>query len=178
VITNVGRAVQLIDEGLIREVLEKARRSNRRRMNHNFHNGPEDNPHRFLNILVEGSYVAPHRHLNPPKAESFIVLDGFVLVFCFDDVGNICGRYLLGNRRHPQEVPLAFSNLRVARGIDLPSGVWHTIAAVTPYAVCFEVKPGPWDPATDKEFAQWAPPENDSNAAEYLDTLLRQGRRP
>jgi hypothetical protein len=38
--------------------------------------------------------------------------------------------------------------------------------------VCFEVKPGPWERATDKEFAEWAPAESDPAAAEYLRRLL------
>jgi len=58
-------------------------------------------------------------------------------------------------------------------GIDLAPGLWHTGAAVTETAVCFEVKPGPYDVATDKEFAPWAPTEGDPAAAAYLDELMR-----
>ncbi|MCZ7678049.1 MAG: hypothetical protein M5U28_04420 [Sandaracinaceae bacterium] len=36
----------------------------------------------------------------------------------------------------------------------------------------YEVKPGPWDPATDKEMAPWAPPEGDPRAAELVRALL------
>ena len=152
-------AVQLIGDGLIAQVLDKARRSTRLRANHNFHSGAEANPQRFLNVLVEGTYIAPHRHRDPPKTESFLVLEGCVAVLCFDDNGAITDRYLVGSGSD-------------AKGIDLPAGVWHTIAAVTPHAVCFEVKPGPWDPATDKEFASWAPMEGDPGAPAYLASLL------
>ena len=64
------------------------------------------------------------------------------------------------------------ANATVARGIDLRPGLWHSIAALTPVAVCYEVKPGPWDPATDKEFAPWAPEEGSDAASQYLATLL------
>jgi cupin fold WbuC family metalloprotein len=153
--------MQLIDEQIIRNTLEAARKSPRRRMNHNFHSGPEDNPHRFLNVLLKDTYVAPHRHLRPPKAESFLVLEGCIVLISFHDDGSVRNRYFLG------DAPPA-----TARGIDLEPGVWHTITAVTPHAVCYEVKPGPWDPATDKEFAPWAPREGDPDAAEYLRRLL------
>jgi cupin fold WbuC family metalloprotein len=57
-------------------------------------------------------------------------------------------------------------------GIDIQPGVWHTILPRTERVVCFEVKPGPWLPSTDKEFAAWAPAENDQGAAEYCKALL------
>jgi cupin fold WbuC family metalloprotein len=80
----------------------------------------------------------------------------------FVDDGTMRSRLFLG------DTPPA-----TARGIDLEPGLWHTLTAVTPHAVCYEVKPGPWDPATDKEFAPWAPLEGDPRAEEYLRTLLR-----
>src|SRR5262249_53976449 len=106
----------------------KARQSPRRRMNYNFHAGPEGNPHRFLNLLLENTYVAPHRHLRPPKAESFLVLEGRIAMFCFGDDGSVRSRHLLGHGDAAEAV-----------GIDLPAGVWHSLTAVTPYAVCYEV---------------------------------------
>ena len=27
----------------------------------------EDNPHRFLNVMVRGTYIIPHRHCDPPQ---------------------------------------------------------------------------------------------------------------
>jgi cupin fold WbuC family metalloprotein len=156
-------AMQLIDDQIIRATLEAARQSPRRRMNHNFHSGPEDNPHRFLNVILRGSYVAPHRHLRPPKAESFLVLEGCLVLICFADDGAVRSRHYLG------DTPPA-----TARGIDLEPGVWHTLVVVTPHAVCYEVKPGPWDPATDKEFAPWAPREGDPRAEEYQRGLVGQ----
>ncbi|MEO5923018.1 MAG: WbuC family cupin fold metalloprotein [Bryobacteraceae bacterium] len=151
--------VQLLTDSLIESVKTKARTSPRLRANHNFHAGPDDNPHRFLNVLTYGTYVAPHRHKDPPKAESFIVLEGKIAFFIFDDAGNVEQRITLG----PGEP---------ARGIDLAPGLWHTLAALSPQAVCYEVKPGPWDPATDKEFAPWAPQEGDALASAYLRKLL------
>jgi cupin fold WbuC family metalloprotein len=154
--------VKLISESLFNEVADLAAVSPRRRMNHNFHSGPIDNPHRFLNVLLRGTYVRPHRHLDPPKAESFLVLEGSADVILFDDAGSITARYRLG----------AESSEGRLWGVDLLPGVWHTIAPRTDRVVCFEVKPGPWEPASDKEFAAWAPAEEDPSAAAYSQALL------
>ena len=150
--------VQLIDEQLIEATLEKARRSPRLRANHNFHASHADGFHRFMNAWVRGTYVAPHRHIAVPKPEAFMMLRGELACFVFDDSGRVLERAVLGrDGRH---------------GIDLAAGVWHTLAPLTEEAVCFEVKPGPWDPATDKEFAPWAPLEGDPRASAYLAGLL------
>jgi len=163
---------QVIDEALIRATVDRARVSTRGRTNYNFHSGPAENPHRFLNVLMRGSYVAPHRHVTPPKSETFLVLEGLLALFCFYDHGSVQSVHLLGNARGVP-LPEHWRKLPVGRGIDLPAGIWHTVTAVSEYAACLEVKPGPWDPATDKEFAAWAPKEGDSAAAEYLERLLQ-----
>jgi hypothetical protein len=51
-------------------LIERARQSTRLRTNHNFHFSMEDNPHRFLNVMVQGTYIIPHRHRDPSKSES------------------------------------------------------------------------------------------------------------
>jgi cupin fold WbuC family metalloprotein len=152
--------VQLIDTPLLEATLDRARASSRLRTNHNFHPDLASNPHRFLNAWVRGSYAAPHRHLANPKAESFLVLVGEIVVFLFDDTGEITEHHVLGQGG--------------LLGIDLAPGIWHTLAPLSETAVCYEVKPGPYDAATDKEFAPWAPLEGDPTAAAYLQRLLRQ----
>ncbi|MDP2996913.1 MAG: WbuC family cupin fold metalloprotein [Bryobacterales bacterium] len=164
--------VQTITEELIDAVVAQARQSARRRKNYNFHTGDQDNPHRFLNALLHGSYVRPHRHLTPPKAESFLVLRGHAAAFVFDDHGVVVSGHILGQGAYPGRRPSHVTDGSVARGIDLAPGLWHCVAALTPVAVCYEVKPGPWDPATDKEFPPWAPDEGSAEAVRYLATLL------
>jgi cupin fold WbuC family metalloprotein len=154
--------VKIISASLFDAVADRASASSRLRMNHNFHSGPEDNPHRFLNVLLQGTYIRPHRHSRPPKAESFLVLEGIADVILFDDHGIVTARHRLG----------AGSPEGHVWGVDLPPGVWHTIVPRTPRVVCFEVKPGPWDPASDKEFASWAPEENDPAVGTYVSGLL------
>ena len=165
-------AVQLITEELIDAIVNQARQSTRRRKNYNFHAGDGDNPQRFLNVFLEGSYLRPHRHLRPPKPESFLLLKGHMAAFVFDDEGNVQSGYLLGDGPFSGKVPSRIDAKTTARGIDLLPGLWHCIAALTTVAVCYEVKPGPWNPATDKEFAPWAPEEGSAEATRYLEALL------
>jgi cupin fold WbuC family metalloprotein len=151
--------VQLMTKALFERVLAEAQASPRRRMNFNFHKSLDENPSRLLNVLLRGTYITPHRHSDPPKAESFVVLEGRIAVFIFDDAGRMVERH-------------ALSRQDAALGIDIPPGVWHTAAALSNHAVCFEVKPGPYAQAVDKEFAPWAPREGDPRSAEYLEALL------
>jgi cupin fold WbuC family metalloprotein len=153
-------AVQLIDAALLDATLARALTSPRGRINHNFHPDMASNPHRFLNAWTRGSYAAPHRHLAVPKPESFIVLRGELGLFVFDDAGDVTETHVLGRNG--------------VIGIDLAPGLWHTVAALSETAICFEVKAGPYDAATDKEFAPWAPREGDPAAAAYLADLLRK----
>ncbi len=157
--------VRFIDRPLIEHLLAQARQNPRRRINFNFHLTPEEDPNRFLNVMLEGTYVAPHRHAVVPKPEMFVVLEGQIAVFTFDDDGAVeaCGAAGEGTAEG-----------RVA--VDLPAGVWHTLAVLTPHAVLVEVKPGFYDPATDKQFAPWAPREGEQGAGDYLEKLVKLAR--
>jgi cupin fold WbuC family metalloprotein len=150
--------VQFIDSDLFGPLKQKALDSQRLRTNYNFHSGDEDNPHRFLNVLAKGTFVPPHRHLDPPKSETILILEGRVGLFFFDDDGNVTSAVVLGGS----------SRL----GVDIPAGVWHTLVALTPFAVVFEVKAGPYLAAQGKDFPAWAPRDGDPEVSGYLERLL------
>ncbi len=139
----MSSVVQFIDSDLFGPLKQKALDSPRLRTNHNFHSGDEDNPHRFLNVLAKGTFVPPHRHLDPPKSETILILEGRVGLLLFDDDGNVTLAVVLGGS----------SRL----GVDIPAGVWHTLVVLTPFAVALEVKPGPYLAAQGKDFPAWAP---------------------
>ncbi len=156
--------VQTIGRELIAALVEKARSAPRGRVHHNFHASPEENPNRFLNVMTAGAYIAPHRHREPPKAEALVVLEGEVALFTFDGQGAVEAVHRIG--------PAAG-----VWGVDVAPGAWHTLAVMSAHAVCYEVKPGPYDAATDKEFAPWAPREGDPAAPEYLRLLVERATR-
>jgi cupin fold WbuC family metalloprotein len=146
--------VRLIDTVLIGEVRNQALLSSRKRLNHNFHQ-LEETYQRFLNILCRGTYVRPHRHTEPPKAETFLILEGKISFLVFDDSGSIIESHILqaGGPKY---------------GIDILPGVWHSLVCISDTAVCFEGKHGPYNPANDKDFAPWAPLESTEDARKYL----------
>lgn len=154
--------VKLIDQNLFEYMLHEAHASPRKRKNFNFHPTLQDNPHRFLNVMLRGTYVTPHRHLTPPKPESFLVLQGALLFFIFNDDGSIREMHRLGGENNPV-------------GIDIEAGLWHTLVVDGDHAIIYEVKPGPYDPSEDKQFAPFAPHEGEAGTAEYLNSLIAYG---
>ena len=83
--------MKLIDKQLLDDVSRQAQKSDRLRMNYNFHQSLDDKCHRFLNAVEPGTKVEIHRH--PTKDESFVLLrkerrDGFLFQeSCFLRIG-------------------------------------------------------------------------------------------
>jgi len=156
-----------IDHDLVRRKAADATRSARKREIHNFHKDDPDTLQRMLNAIQPGSYIRPHRHLNPPKAESIILLQGSLAFASFADDGSL-----------DESGCLLIDPARSIYGCDIRAGVWHTIFALAPDTVVFEVKAGPYDPTVDKEFAPWSPPEGSPEAATFLAELEDRFGRP
>ncbi len=140
-----------IDDVLLDNVSLLARSSERKRSMVRFHEFA-DPVQRMLNAIEPGTYVQPHRHANPDKPEVFVALRGRVLVVRFEDGGN------------PVEGVIVDAGGPV-RGIEVSPGAWHSFFALQAGTVLFEVTEGPYDAATNKEFAPWAPPEQDTDAS-------------
>lgn len=149
----------LLDDALMQRAVEASRESPRRRVIQPFHKAASDPLHRMLNAVQPDSYIRPHRHLDPPKSEAWIVLRGHLVFFTFDEAGEIT-----------QSIELAHNGPRF--GVDLSPGVFHTFAVLEPDTVIFEVKTGPYVETTDKAFASWAPPEGDPQVPAYMQRLL------
>jgi cupin fold WbuC family metalloprotein len=115
---------------------------------------------RMINALEPGSYICPHRHHDPPKAECIVLLSGKLGFVTFHDDGtpDLENCFLL----HPTKGMLA---------VDVREDLWHTFFALEQGTVVFEVKAGPFDARRDKEAAPWAPAENSPDAASYLASL-------
>jgi cupin fold WbuC family metalloprotein len=114
---------------------------------------------RMLNAIQPQSYVRPHRHQEPPKAEAWIVLQGKLLFVSFLEDGTV-------------DTSIVLSAGGENFGVDLVPGRFHTIVALEPDTVIYEVKSGAYSRTTDKEFAPWAPDEGSPEAQAYLSALL------
>ena len=52
--------------------------------------------------------------------------------------------------------------------VELPGGVWHTVVSLAEGTALFEVKPGPYRPLGEGDFAPWAPRDDTAGAAALL----------
>jgi cupin fold WbuC family metalloprotein len=147
-----------IDRKLTSGVTEEAKKSPRLRKNRNFHSDYADPVNRMLNAFEPGTYVCPHKHESPDKYEVFILLDGKALALQFDDTGAIAEHVILDRGAG-------------VYGVEFAPREWHSIVALVPGTVLYEIKPGPYAPLSDKNFAPWAPAEGSPEAADYLRSL-------
>lgn len=146
-------ALQLIDQALLNRLGQEAAQSPRQRRNHNLHQQPEL-VQRFLNALQPGTYVRPHRHLREQAGsgfECFLVLQGAIGLLVLDQRGQV-----LHTVRLEAGGPV--------QGIELAEGQFHTLVALSPDAVMFELKQGPYQPASDKDFLPQFPAEGTREA--------------
>ena len=154
-----GKMTIITDE-LIRSAVDMSRKSPRGRIILPLHKSDNDNVHRMLNAIQPYSYIQPHRHSNPPKAETIIVLKGLLAFIAFDEDGRV-------------EEIIELSNQSDKIGIDTEHGIYHTFLALEQDTVVFEIKAGPYQKSSDRDFAEWAPRENTENSREYLESLYK-----
>jgi len=144
--------ISYVDRDSIADLLGRAQRSPRGRLNLNLHPRLEDPIQRLLSAGSPGSYIRPHRH-RPAVWELVLTLRGHIDALIFDDAGRIIRR-----------VPLKPGGEGI---IQNQGGVWHSFVFVETASVAFELKPGPYDARLDKEFAPWSPREDAPDAAAF-----------
>lgn len=145
--------IKRLTTSLLEDLAEQSRHNPRLRQNYNFHDLSET-VQRLLNVLQPGTYIRPHRHLRPPHIngfEFFLVLQGSLGVLLLDEQGQVCHREQL----HAQGP---------VQGLELAAGTYHTLVALAANTVILELKEGPYDPETDKDFLPLFPEEGTSAA--------------
>jgi len=127
----------------------------RRRKNLNLHPVLEDPVQRLFNAMAPGTYVRPHRHDRPNGWEIMLAVRGAFSILIFDDAGAVLERIDLGAAHG-------------ATAVEIPARAWHTVVVMDPDTVMFEVKPGPYSPLGDKDFAAWAPLEGEAGTERFV----------
>lgn len=148
-------AIKLYSAATLDALSAEAARLPRLRKNLNVHPGLEDPIQRLFNALEPGTYARPHRHARDSGWELMVVVRGAFAVLFFDDAGRILTRV----------------DLRANEGacaVEVPARAWHCVVSLAPGTLMFEVKPGPYSPVEDKDFAAWAPPEGDPWAPAWV----------
>jgi cupin fold WbuC family metalloprotein len=152
--------MKLITEALLDTTSQKAKQSDRKRMNYNFHPNESDVLNRLLNALEPQTYIPPHRHKNPDKEEIFLVLRGSLAFFTFDEDGTVLSSTLVS----PQ---------KGVYGMEIDACVWHSLVVLEENTIVYEIKEGPYAPLQAENFAPWAPAIDNARGIEkYNQELL------
>ncbi len=151
--------LKLLDDALMDQLRDQARAAPRKRAVHRFHQ-LEEPVQRMLNAIEPESYVRPHKHENPDKFEAFVALRGRAVVVTFDAGGAIQGGVVIAARGG-------------TRGVEIPPRTFHSILSLEAGTVLFELGLGPYDPATHKRWAPWAPEEGTPEGLAYMSEVRR-----
>ncbi len=152
-------AIKRLSQKLFDTVSQEAAALPRLRKNHNFHQLP-DGVQRFINVLQPGTYVRPHRHVRSADSngfELFLVLQGEIGFLVLDGQGEV-----VQTERLSAQGP--------TYGLELEEGQYHTLIALAPDTVMFEIKEGPYVPAKDKDFMANFPMEGTLEAERQVHT--------
>lgn len=150
--------MKVIDRNLLKKLTEVAQENPRLRKNYNLHPSDEFCCHRLLNAIEPDSYIRPHRHLDPVKDETFVIVRGKLGVIIFDDLGKAIQTVVLDSE----------GDAVIA---DIPHGVFHGAVSLAPGTIFFEAKAGPYKPLTEAEKAHWSPEDGSAGVGDYLADL-------
>jgi cupin fold WbuC family metalloprotein len=149
------------------DLLGTASQSHRLRAHANVHRSYSEQCQKLFNTIMPNSYIRPHRHSLDPKEECLIAIKGLFGLIIFTDEGLMESVTVFGSEKYSEKLFLPF-------GLELPAEAWHTVISLADDSVLFEVKNGPFKPGIAKEFAPWAPAEDDEEAQEYLNELKQR----
>jgi cupin fold WbuC family metalloprotein len=152
--------MKIINRQLLDELTVAAQESPRLRKNWNIHPADDFPAHRLLNAMEPSSYIRPHRHLDPLKDETFMIVRGKLGILVFDDAGTVKEKVLLDAEGE-------------SIGADIPAGLFHTAVSLESGTIFFEAKAGPYTPLQDGEKPSWAPEDGSVGAESYL-ALLKE----
>ncbi|MEN9023364.1 MAG: cupin fold metalloprotein, WbuC family [Verrucomicrobiaceae bacterium] len=144
----------------IDRLCREATASPRRRAHLNLHEDLEEDVQRLLIAMQPGTYVRPHRHPEPYKKETLIILQGRCACFTFHNDGSINKSVILD--------PAKGTYL-----CEIPDQQWHGVTCLSDNTVVLEFKRGPYTPLTPENFATWAPEENSNTCSQYMAHLIR-----
>ena len=118
------------------QVSAAAKRSERSRMNYNFHDSLAAPPQRLLNALEPGTIMPVHRHRH--TSETYILIRGAIKMMFYSDSGEVTESVILSDKN---------DNF----GYNIPVGQWHSLEVLESDTVIFETKDGPYAPLSDDD---------------------------
>lgn len=134
--------MKIYNKNTIDQVCKEASDNERLRMNHNIHNSLDEPVHKLINALQIGTSFPVHRHMHPPKKETFVLLQGKLNVLIYDDQKNL---------KHSVELSKDSGNMI----IELMPDDWHTIEVLEPDTAILEIKEGPYIPYNEMDIMKF-----------------------
>ncbi|MFC1452617.1 WbuC family cupin fold metalloprotein [Verrucomicrobiota bacterium] len=127
------------------------------------HGSEADAVHEMIIVHPKRRYVQPHRH--DTQAESFLAIEGAMLVVLFDGRGGVTRQFRMAAE--------AEAECFLCR---LPPGQFHTMIPLSDPVVFLETTSGPFNADTHNTFASWAPEPGDRSGVErFVRDLLGDG---
>jgi len=148
----------------------EAKHSIKQRQYANLHSTYHEKCQRLFNAIEYDSYIQPHRHSLDRKIDTLLAVKGFFALIQFSDEGAIKAVSFLGSESHITKDTDMY-------GVEILPNEWHTLIAMSPNAVLFEVKEGPLVSEAAKEVAPWAPKEDSAEATQYFQSLKAEVQR-
>jgi cupin fold WbuC family metalloprotein len=127
--------VDKITQGLLDSLTEKAKASERLRINLDLRDSESDGSQRMLNAIEPGSPLPIHRHRN--TSETVVCLRGRLVEEFYDDLERTC----------TEAIELSPNGPVVA--LNIPAGQWHTVRVLESGTVILEMKNGAYEPLSD-----------------------------
>ncbi len=152
--------MKIINDKLLDDLSVRAADSSRKRVHYNLHADLDEKIHRLCAAIEPGSYIRPHRHLNPEeKWELMIILRGKIKALIFDNNGKVLETMVL--------TPGCG-----ASSVEIAANEWHTFVSLEPGSVIFEIKSGPYIRPPEMDFASWAPEEGSSETERMIERFI------
>ena len=115
---------------------EKAKVSERLRMNLDLRTSPDDQSQRMLNAMEPGTLLPIHRHTT--TSETIVMLRGSIKEMFYDEKGNLTESIVLKAGTEPC-------------AMNIPKGVWHNLECLEPGTILFEAKDGAFEPRREED---------------------------
>lgn len=125
-----------IDKELLDSLIEKAKTSERLRMNLDLRTSSYDNSQRMLNALEPDTVMPIHRHRF--SSETVVMVRGSLEEIFYNDNGEITDTILM---QAGGECP----------ALQIPAGQWHTVKVLEQGTVIFEAKDGAYAPLGEED---------------------------
>lgn len=125
-----------IDKELLDSLTQKAKASERLRMNLDMRTSQDDNSQRMLNALEPGTILPIHRHRF--STETVIMVRGSLKEIFYNDNGKVTDIILMQAGGE-------------CSALQIPAGQWHKVEVLETGTVIFEAKDGAYAPLSDED---------------------------